>query len=250
LLTFVPYRPFHSFRLTNRLARLSRRTSCRMRARKNSSGNSRPSYSSSGQSGKARRRLRAAFCALYCPRDGREAYSGLYPQEGYPALDPKLSRLSLNMGGIDRLAPTEERILEWEAQCASPDFAFTQNLLTQAQEHFETKLLPAGERSEPYTAAEVKDFELEHQRRQEEALGILGRAARAAARYGISEQPSEVEIELDRAGIRELYGTYGITREQAREVVRSLSDLPGYGPEVESTAATSVLANSNRRFRR
>jgi hypothetical protein len=99
------------------------------------------------------------------------------------------------MGGIDRLAPTEERILEWEAQCASPDFAFTQNLLTQAQEHFETKLLPAGERSEPYTAAEVKDFELEHQRRQEEALGILGRAARAAARYGISEQPSEVEIE-------------------------------------------------------
>lgn len=186
--------------------------------------------------------LRAAFCALYPPRDGCNTFSALYP-EGYPALDPKLDRLSLNMHAIDALPPTERELLDWRQQHGAPDIEFSRKLLAAALESTSRKLLLG--RSDPYTAEEIRNFERERESRLEDAIRRLAEAARAAAIAGVSEERlTDSDIELDRAGMRELFGAKGITREQARDAVTSLSDLPGYAPEVAEALADSLCSRA------
>jgi hypothetical protein len=191
--------------------------------------------------------LRAAFCALYAPADGGMSYSGLYPEEGYPPLEPQTGRLFAgNMKAIDGLPPTPEEIARWKAEGATLDREYTRGLLNMASHALKALPAPTGTelaapaptapaaRTAPVTAEEMEAISRARTHTLDDNIDALAAQTRAAVKLDPAREPSEKEAAADHAGTKEMWGSEGVTREQARSLVQEhLWDLAGYCQEVE-----------------
>lgn len=176
--------------------------------------------------------LRAAFCALYKPRDGRTTYSALYPEEGYPPLNPELARLGMNLAAIDSLPPSAKQIERWEAECGPALPGYSQRLLGAAVDATPSLALPAPD--EGITTEAIEQSFSDTQDRLENAIASLRRAVHLVSNQAATPRtPSPKEIELDRMATEELHGG-SISRDEARQAVQGLADLTGYSVELEN----------------